>query len=136
VSAFARFPVALMAIYALGWLGLGLYVALVDLAGAAFFIVVSAICAGLAVLGSRHPLATGALLLIPATFPFGLAMAGLSDASGWMLVSALLWFAAAPFVIGMLFLVNALVAARRRRLQRIAEIETSPPLPARAGQSR
>jgi hypothetical protein len=137
VTTFARIGVALMTIYGLGWVGLGLYVAVGAGAGvgAVFFVVVAAICAGLAVLGLHHPLAAGALLLIPWTFPFGLGLAGLSDASGWTLLSALLWFAVAPFVIGMLFLVDALVGARRRRRQRLAQIATRPPLPPRAGQT-
>jgi hypothetical protein len=137
VTSFARIGVALMTIYGFGWVGLGLYVAVgagVGV-GAVFFVVVAAICAGLAVLGLHHPLATGALLLIPWTFPFGLGLAALRDSSGWTLLSALLWFAVAPFVIGMLFLVDALVGARRRRRQRLAQIATRPPLPPRAGQT-
>jgi hypothetical protein len=94
-----------------------------------FFIVVAAICAGLAALGSRHPLAAGTVLLVPGTFPLGLAMAGLSDVSGWAAISALLWFAASPFVISVVFLVAAVVAARKRRRSRIAEMRTRPPLP-------
>jgi hypothetical protein len=131
----ARTGVALMTIYALGWLGLGFYVATGGVGGAVFFIVVAAICVGLAVLGLRHSLAAGALLLIPVTFPIGLASAALSDASGWAALAALLWFAVAPFLIGILFLVDACVGTRRRRRQRSAESETRPPLPQRTGGS-
>jgi hypothetical protein len=133
VTTFARIATALVTIYGLGWVGFGLYVAVGagTVGGAVFFVVVAAICVGLAVLGSRHPLATGALLLIPGTFPFGLALAAVSDASGWAALSALLWFAVAPFLIGILFLVDAFVGRRRRRRQRIAEIKTRPPLPQR-----
>jgi hypothetical protein len=131
VTTFARIAAALVTIYGLGWVGLGLYVAVGagTVGGAVFFIVVAATCVGLAVLGLRHPLAAGALLLIPGTFPIGLAFAALSDASGWAALSALLWFAVAPFLIGILFLVDAFEGRRRRRRQRIAAIETRPPLP-------
>lgn len=131
LTTLARIGVALLAIYGLGWVGLGLYVAIGagTVGGAMFFIVVAAICAGLAVLGSRHPLAAGAVLLVPVTFPLGLALAGLSDVSGWAAISALLWFAAAPFLIGVVFLVAGLVAARKRHRNRIAEMGTRPSLP-------
>jgi hypothetical protein len=131
LTALVRIGVALLTIYGLGWVGLGLYVAIGGgtVGGSMFFVVVAAIYAGLAVLGWRHPLAGGALLLVPVTFPLGLAMAGLSDVSGWALISALLWFAVAPFVIGVVFLVAGLVAAWRRRRNRIAEIGTRPSLP-------
>jgi hypothetical protein len=137
VTTFARIAAALVTIYGVGWLGLGLYFAVGAgiVGGAVFCIVVAAICVGVAVLGPRHPLATGALLLIPVTFPIGLFTALVGDASGWWALSALLWLAVAPFLIGILFLVDTFVGTRRRRRQRIAEIETRPPLPQRTGGS-
>ena len=134
MTALARIGTALLTIYALGWAGLAAWVAVAASGlGAALLLVIAAVCAGLAFLGPPHPVVVGALLLVPGTFPLGLGSAALSDASGWTAVSALLWFAVLPFVIGVLFLVDALVRARRRRRERIAEIESRPPLPSAGG---
>lgn len=125
----------LLGLYALGWFAVFVYVGVGDGISAgdvAALVAALAWCGGFAWLGLRHPIAAGALLVIPCAFPFGLVMAGLTGASsagGVVLVLA--WFAGVPLAAGLILLSEGVRDRRERRALHDADLRDRPELPAR-----